>query len=80
MAFAFSSLLETTLFAFKTSEKTNCFHCGERMRKSKALMAHFDSRTQPVCCHGCLAVLHAVEKNNLVAAYMENKAGQTVAG
>ncbi|MFZ6707765.1 heavy metal translocating P-type ATPase metal-binding domain-containing protein [Undibacterium sp. TC9W] len=78
MAFAFSSLVEALLFTFKDGEKTDCFHCGKKMRKSNALTAHFNGHTQPVCCHGCLAVLRAVEHNNLVDEYMKNKTNQTL--
>ena len=80
MAFVFSALFETKLFAFKSSEKTDCFHCGEKMRKSNALSASFDGRMQPVCCHGCMAILRTVEQNKLVAEYMKNKVSQTLPG
>ncbi|MES2040805.1 MAG: heavy metal translocating P-type ATPase metal-binding domain-containing protein [Pseudomonadota bacterium] len=80
MAFVFSAFFETKFFAFKTSEKTACFHCGEKMHKSNALTTSFDCRMQPVCCHGCLAILRTVEQNKLVAEYMRNKVGQTLPG
>ncbi|MFZ6640413.1 heavy metal translocating P-type ATPase metal-binding domain-containing protein [Undibacterium sp. TC4M20W] len=80
MAFVFSSLFETLLFTFKDGEKTDCFHCGQKMRKSNALTAHFDGRTQSVCCHGCLAVLRTVEHNNLVDEYMKSKTSQALVG
>ncbi|MBC3906412.1 heavy metal translocating P-type ATPase metal-binding domain-containing protein [Undibacterium umbellatum] len=80
MAFAFSSFLDSVLFSFKTGEKIDCFHCGEKMRKSNALTVQFNGYTQPVCCHGCLAILSTVEQNNLVNEYMKNKASQPVIG
>lgn len=80
MAFVFSSFFETKFFAFKASEKIDCFHCGEKMRKSNALTASFDGLMQPVCCHGCRAILRTVEQNKLVAEYMKNKASQTLSG
>lgn len=58
----------------------DCFHCGEKMRKSNALTTQFDGRMQAVCCHGCLAVLHAVEQNKLVDEYMQNKISQVSVG
>ncbi|MBI3728739.1 MAG: hypothetical protein HY254_10475 [Burkholderiales bacterium] len=50
------------------------------MRKSNALTTSFDGFMQPVCCHGCLAILRTVEQNKLVAEYMKNKASQTLPG
>jgi len=43
------------------------------MRKDRALMATFQQQQYPVCCHGCLAVLHAIEKNHLVEDYLRSK-------
>ncbi|MFZ6742693.1 heavy metal translocating P-type ATPase metal-binding domain-containing protein [Undibacterium sp. JH2W] len=80
MAFTFSSLFEVVLLSFSAVEKIDCFHCGEKMRKHNALTTCFNHRMQPVCCHGCLAILHAVEQNNLVSEYMQNKASQVVVG
>jgi hypothetical protein len=58
---------------FLKREKCACFHCGESMRKEHALMATFQQQQYPVCCHGCLAVLNAIEKNNLVDDYLRSK-------
>ncbi|MFC0350890.1 heavy metal translocating P-type ATPase metal-binding domain-containing protein [Undibacterium danionis] len=58
---------------FLKREKCLCFHCGESMRKDRALMATFQQQQHPVCCHGCLAVLHAIEKNHLVQDYLRSK-------
>lgn len=80
MASVFSSFFESVLFPLKAGEKTDCFHCGEKMRKSNALTARFNGQLQPVCCHGCLAILRTVEQNNLVNDYMKNKASQSVVG
>lgn len=61
------------LSRFFKREKCLCFHCGESMHKEHALMATFQQQQYPVCCHGCLAVLHAIEKNNLVEDYLRSK-------
>nr|WP_314862949.1 heavy metal translocating P-type ATPase metal-binding domain-containing protein [uncultured Undibacterium sp.] len=58
---------------FFKREKCLCFHCGESMRKEHALMATFRQQQYPVCCYGCLAVLNAIEKNNLVDDYLRSK-------
>ncbi|MCH8621665.1 heavy metal translocating P-type ATPase metal-binding domain-containing protein [Undibacterium sp. TS12] len=50
------------------------------MRKANALTARFNGGLHPVCCHGCLAVLHAVERNKLVDEYLQNKASLHLAG
>lgn len=61
------------LSRFFKREKCTCFHCGERMRKEGALMATFQNERQPVCCHGCLAVLNTIQKNGLIEAYLQAK-------
>lgn len=80
MVFAFSRLLDTVFSSFGTEEKLDCFHCGEKMRKANALTARFNGGLHPVCCHGCLAVLHAVERNKLVDEYLQNKSSLHLAG
>ncbi|MBC3934891.1 heavy metal translocating P-type ATPase metal-binding domain-containing protein [Undibacterium sp. CY7W] len=47
-----------------------CFHCGERSRPSQTLYIQFNHAQQAVCCHGCLAILQAVEKNQMTADYL----------
>ncbi|MFZ6871079.1 heavy metal translocating P-type ATPase metal-binding domain-containing protein [Undibacterium sp. Di27W] len=80
MAFTFSSLFETVRLSFSAGEKIDCFHCGEKMRESNALTVCFNHHPQAVCCHGCLAILRAIEQNNLVPEYMQNKASQAIVG
>jgi hypothetical protein len=43
------------------------------MRKDGALMATFQQTQQPVCCHGCLAVLNTIQSNGLVEQYLQSK-------
>lgn len=45
------------------------------MPGANMLTTRFNGMVQPVCCHGCLAVLRTVEQNNLVDEYMKNKTG-----
>lgn len=63
----------THLSRFFKREKCLCFHCGESMRKEGALMVTFQQVPQPVCCHGCLAVLNTIQNNGLVDAYIQSK-------
>ena len=80
MAFAFSSLLDAIYPARNVGEKIDCYHCGEKMRKMKALTVKFNGLTYPVCCHGCLAVLRTVEQNGLTAQYLQAKVEQPASG
>ncbi|MBR7747036.1 heavy metal translocating P-type ATPase metal-binding domain-containing protein [Undibacterium sp. BYS107W] len=43
------------------------------MRKDGALMVTFQQTQQPVCCHGCLAVLNTIQSNGLVEQYLQSK-------
>ncbi|MFZ6820226.1 heavy metal translocating P-type ATPase metal-binding domain-containing protein [Undibacterium sp. Ji22W] len=73
MQIALSQFYGTHLSRFFKREKCLCFHCGESMRKDAALMATFQQVQQPVCCHGCLAVLNAIEQNGLIEDYLQAK-------
>lgn len=73
MHLALSQFCNLHFSRFFKREKCLCFHCGESMRKESALMARFQQQQYPVCCHGCLAVLNAIEKNNLVEDYLRSK-------
>lgn len=73
MAFALSSLLGVIYPARNAGEKIDCYHCGEKMRKLRALTVKFNGALYPVCCHGCLAILKTVERNGLTAQYLQAK-------
>jgi 3-methyladenine DNA glycosylase Mpg len=73
MAMAFVTLLQTATSFFHRSERCPCYHCGEGMRKEKAIMANFQGNSYPVCCHGCLAVLNVIEENGLAEAYLASR-------
>ena len=73
MQLALSQFYGNHLSRFFKREKCLCFHCGERMRKEGALIAVFQHQSQPVCCHGCLAVLNAIEMNGLVDEDLRSK-------
>ncbi|MBI3286014.1 MAG: heavy metal translocating P-type ATPase metal-binding domain-containing protein [Burkholderiales bacterium] len=76
MAFVFSSLWEAIFPSGTAGEKIDCYHCGERMRKTYVLTTRFNGAAYPVCCHGCLAVLRAVENNGLTLQYVQDKTAQ----
>jgi hypothetical protein len=73
MHLALSQFCDLHFSRFFKREKCLCFHCGESMRKEKALMATFQQQQHPVCCYGCLAVLKTIENNNLVDDYLRSK-------
>ena len=73
MAIAWHIYFERIFSGFKSGKKVACFHCDESMRQQHALMARFDGKFYPVCCHGCVAVLKAVEQNALIAEYWQTK-------
>ncbi|WP_186864229.1 heavy metal translocating P-type ATPase metal-binding domain-containing protein [Undibacterium griseum] len=56
------------------TEKITCYHCGEKSFPKKTLYVVFNGTEQPVCCHGCLAVLKTIEKNHLIPEYLQTKA------
>ncbi|MEB0138718.1 heavy metal translocating P-type ATPase metal-binding domain-containing protein [Undibacterium sp. CCC2.1] len=53
--------------------KIACYHCGERMRLSKALYCSFDGGERAVCCHGCMAILHVIQENHMISDYLRTK-------
>jgi hypothetical protein len=73
MNLALASIRETFSFRRFVGEKCACYHCGESMRKAGAIIASFNGYDYPVCCHGCLAVLNAIQKNGLIDDYLRSK-------
>ncbi|MFZ6672540.1 heavy metal translocating P-type ATPase metal-binding domain-containing protein [Undibacterium sp. Xuan67W] len=69
MAIAATSFFAGLFPSLRSGEKIACFHCDELMRKQQAVEVKFDSEMQLVCCHGCAAVLKAIEQANLIAQY-----------
>lgn len=55
------------------SEKLPCFHCGELVRRRRAVYAQFDGASRVVCCHGCAAILKTVEQMGMTQQYQEQK-------
>ncbi|MBC3892566.1 heavy metal translocating P-type ATPase metal-binding domain-containing protein [Undibacterium sp. LX40W] len=54
-------------------ERCQCFHCGEQMRVKNALSLCVRDVSQPMCCHGCLAILQTIIQNDLLDEYLANK-------
>ncbi len=54
-------------------ERCQCFHCGEQMRIKNALSISVQGVQQPMCCHGCLAIVQTVLRNDLLEEYLANK-------
>ena len=79
MAFISSHFFATVFSNFQKSEKIDCFHCHEKMKKHRALFTMFNGNLYPVCCHGCLAVLQVIERNGMTQQYMEAKNEMKVA-
>ena len=77
MAITLSHLLALFSSAQNSAEKIDCYHCGEKMRKNKSIYVKFNGKDQPVCCHGCLAILRTVEQNNMISEYLKAKSVQT---
>ena len=50
-----------------------CYHFGELVAQRRIVMADFDGAPRELCCHGCAAVLHMVEKNGLTSAYLQDR-------
>jgi hypothetical protein len=78
MSLRFSSFFDVILGRFSAHEKIHCFHCDEKMRKEHALLAVFNGNPEPVCCHGCLAVLQTIERNGMTKQYLHNKTLQKI--
>ncbi|MBC3932699.1 MULTISPECIES: heavy metal translocating P-type ATPase metal-binding domain-containing protein [Undibacterium] len=70
MISALSNFLSRLQLPSAEKKSVVCFHCGECSRPSQTLYTQFDNARQAVCCHGCLAILQAVEKNQMTAAYL----------
>ena len=73
MAFVFSTLYDFFSFSKKSGVKISCYHCGEKMNEYRALTVQFNAEMRPVCCHGCLAILKTIEKNGMMAEYLQEK-------
>ncbi|MFZ6846360.1 heavy metal translocating P-type ATPase metal-binding domain-containing protein [Undibacterium sp. RuTC16W] len=71
MAIAVTSFFAGLFPGLRSEEKIACFHCDELMRKLQVVEVKFDGEIQLVCCHGCAAVLKAIEQANLVAQYRQ---------
>ncbi|WP_338845331.1 heavy metal translocating P-type ATPase metal-binding domain-containing protein [Massilia sp. W12] len=48
-----------------------CFHCGDPVRQ--AVQLHFAGANRLLCCHGCAAVLTAVQAAGQEQAYLAHK-------
>ena len=79
MAFIFPRFVDSIFSCFQTSEKINCFHCNERMKKQNALFVNFNGSSQPVCCHGCLVILQFIERSGMTQQYLQAKIDMKVA-
>ncbi len=55
------------------SEKLPCFHCGELVKRRRAVLVPFDGASRIVCCHGCAAILKTVEQMGMLQQYREQK-------
>ncbi|MFZ6656083.1 heavy metal translocating P-type ATPase metal-binding domain-containing protein [Undibacterium sp. TJN19] len=78
MSFPFFALLASMFPVLKGEEKVLCFHCGEKIAKTHALVITFNRSAQSVCCHGCLTILRTVEQSQLVGEYLLSRANQTL--
>lgn len=58
---------------FRTGVRHPCFHCDELMYESEKLPVMFDGEIRQVCCHGCVAVLQAIEQHGLKSDYYLSK-------
>ncbi|MFZ6846718.1 heavy metal translocating P-type ATPase metal-binding domain-containing protein [Undibacterium sp. RuRC25W] len=76
MAITFSHLLDILPFLSNRVERINCYHCDEKMRETKALYVKFNGQQRAVCCHGCLAILQTIERNDMVDDYLDAKSAQ----
>lgn len=55
------------------SEKLPCFHCGDLVKRRRAVQVQFDGAARIVCCHGCAAILKTVEQMGMLEQYREQK-------
>lgn len=55
------------------SEKLPCFHCGDLVKRRRAVHVQFDGAARIVCCHGCEAILKTVEQMGMQQQYREQK-------
>lgn len=68
----FLSRLDAWMTAVR-GESCTCFHCGESMRVKNALTVQLKGEAQPVCCHGCQAVVQTILREGLLDQYLTAK-------
>ncbi|MFZ6726082.1 heavy metal translocating P-type ATPase metal-binding domain-containing protein [Undibacterium sp. MH2W] len=76
MAITFSQLLALSPFHAARVEKIACYHCDEKMRQTKALYVKFNGQQRAVCCHGCMAILQTIERNDMIEDYLAARSMQ----
>ena len=57
----------------QAADKIVCYHCGELVRRKRAVAVQFDGQSHAVCCHGCAAILRTVEALGQCAQYQASK-------
>lgn len=55
------------------AEKLECFHCGEMVKRRRAVFMQFDGASRTLCCHGCAAILKTVEELGMRDEYYAGK-------
>jgi Putative metal-binding domain of cation transport ATPase len=69
-----SRLFEAAMLSRQhAADKIVCFHCGELVRRKRAVTVQFDGQSHAVCCHGCAAILRTVEALGQCAQYQASK-------
>lgn len=68
----FVSRLDAWLHALR-GETCQCYHCGETMRVKNALHIDVLGQAQPMCCHGCYAVVQTIVRDGLLDQYLAAK-------
>lgn len=58
----------------RSGGRVACYHCNEKVSVRRVVNASFAGVMRPLCCHGCAAVLNAIEKNGLTEQYLLTKA------
>jgi hypothetical protein len=69
-----SSLLATAVAGRQVAaDKLECFHCGEMVKRRRAVFMQFDGASRALCCHGCAAILKTVEELGMCSEYYSSK-------
>jgi hypothetical protein len=69
-----SSLFATAIAERQVAaEKLECFHCGEMVKRRRAVFMQFDGASRTLCCHGCAAILKTVEELDMYSDYYSSK-------